>query len=317
MSLARFAVIGNPIAHSLSPEIHLAFAAETSRQLTYEKLLAEVDGFDATVSEFFDDQGAGLNVTAPFKGDAFNFVTERDSVAEAAGAVNTIAASNDGFIGYNTDGIGLVNDLKRLEWPISGSKVLVIGAGGAAQGIILPLLQNEAEITVANRTLTKAEALRVAFPKISVNSFNELTDGWDVVINATAAGWHQQGLAIQDRVFQHAHCYDLGYQRDGQTPFILKVEKSAASCSDGLGMLVEQAAAAFEIWHGIKPSTAPVLNGLRNPKRQFIAGAVCPRCGEQDTIYVERDLQGIVMLRVCKACGFSEDSEGNESLRLD
>ena len=312
----KFAVIGNPIAHSLSPEIHLAFAAEFGLEITYERILATPDGFHDTAKDFFTSNGVGLNVTAPFKQVAYKFVDKRDPQSDASGAVNTIHAVDDRHLGYNTDGIGLVADLSRLGWTLPGAKVLVIGAGGAAQGIVLPLLDQGVELSVANRTKSRADALKEQFPKVQVVGLEELSPGWDVVINATAAGWQQQQLPIPGTVFNDARCYDLGYQRDGRTPFIQQVDTQAAETSDGLGMLVEQAAEAFHIWHDVKPQTKPVLEGLRNPKRQFIAGAVCPRCKRQDTLYIESDLQGNATLRACHACGYSEDIEGNVSINL-
>ena len=312
----KFAVIGNPIAHSLSPEIHRAFAAEVGLEISYDRILAASDGFRMTVQDFFATDGIGLNITAPFKQDAYVFVDEKDPAAVASGAVNTIHAVGDAYLGYNTDGIGLVADLSRLGWSLQGAKILVIGAGGAAQGIVLPLLEQGVELSVANRTRSRADALQDQFPKIDVLNIEELEQGWDVVINATAAGWHQQQLPVPSATFEDARCYDLGYQRDGRTPFIQQVESRAAETSDGLGMLVEQAAQAFHIWHNVRPQTNPVLEGLRNPKRQFIAGAVCPRCKRQDTLYIESDLLGNATLRACHACGYSEDIEGNVSINL-
>ena len=312
----QFAVIGNPIEHSLSPEIHLAFAMQVGLELTYDRILAPPDDFQTMARNFFSGSGTGLNVTAPFKHDAYEFVDEKDQASIAASAVNTIHAVGDVFLGYNTDGIGLVADLSRLRWPLKQAKILVIGAGGAAQGIVLPLLEHGAEIALANRTRSRAEALKKQFPKINVVDLEELKQGWDIVINATAAGWQQEQLPVPSAMFEDARCSDLGYQRDGRTPFIQQVEAYAAETSDGLGMLVEQAAEAFRIWHDVKPQTNPVLHGLRNPKRQFIAGAVCPRCNQQDTIYVERDLIGNVTLRACSACNYVEDVDGNVSVDL-
>ena len=284
--------------------------------LSYDKILATADQFDSTVRTFFVNDGSGLNVTAPFKRDAFEFVNELDPAAKAAGAVNTIRGIRDLTIGYNTDGIGLINDLKRLDWLLAARKVLVVGAGGAAQGIVGPLLESGANLTVANRTVSRAGELKANFAAISVAAFDELEGGWDLVINATTAGWLREGLQLPDVVFQNAHCYDLGYQRNGLTPFIQQVGTCALAVADGLGMLVAQAAEAFRIWHGIKPHTGPVLEALRRPKRQFIAGAVCPRCQKRDTIYVERDLRGLAVLRACHACDFSEDVAGNVSVNL-
>lgn len=310
----HFAVIGNPIAHSLSPEIHLAFAKEVGLEINYDRILSATDDFQTTAQNFFRANGIGLNVTAPFKQDAFKFVNERDSLSKASEAVNTIHAVDGVFHGYNTDGIGLVADLIRLSWPLKDAKILVIGAGGAAQGVVLPLLEQGAELSVANRTRSRADALKEQFPKIGVLGLEELSEGWDVVINATAAGWQQQQLPVPSEIFEAARCYDLGYQRDGRTPFIQQVEPYASASSDGLGMLVEQAAEAFRVWHGVKPQTNSVLDGLRNPKRQFIAGAACPRCGSHDTIYIERDLLGNATRRACHACNYSEDIDGNVSI---
>ncbi len=310
----RFAVVGNPIGHSLSPEIHLAFAATFHKRITYEKILVEIGQFPSDAKAFFADQGMGLNVTAPFKGDAYDFVDEHDRAAEAAGAVNTIHTYGDIYLGYNTDGLGLVNDLNRLEWSLRDAKVLILGAGGAVQGIVLPLLNADAKLTLANRTQSRAEVLRVQFPQLQVVNLSALQAGWDIVINATATGW--QRLPVQDAVFKDARCYDLNYQQNGQTPFIQQVQPFACAVSDGLGMLVEQAAEAFRIWHGVRPQTMPVLKSLRKPKRQFIAGAVCPRCRRQDSIYVQRDLQGNAIVRACHVCTFREDINGNVAVNL-
>ncbi|MYD42422.1 MAG: shikimate dehydrogenase [Gammaproteobacteria bacterium] len=315
MSAAKFAVIGNPIAHSLSPAIHQAFAAETGIELSYEKIYAETDQFEKIARSFFKS-GVGMNVTAPFKQDAYKFVGQRDAASQAAHAVNTIHSQGGEFVGYNTDGVGLVRDLHRLQWPVQNAAILILGAGGAAQGIALPLLEAGASVTVTNRTHARAVALRRQFPSIGLARIDQLQAGWDIVINATAAGWQQQRLPIADHVFGNANCYDLGYQRGGKTSFVQQVERVATAAEDGLGMLVEQAAEAFQIWHGTLPQTWPVLNGLRHPKRQFIAGAECPRCHKLDTIYVERDLLGNPLLRSCKSCSFQEDIDGNMSINL-
>ena len=314
--ITRYAVIGNPIAHSLSPEIHLAFAAEVGLEISYDRILAVSDGFRVTVQDFFATDGIGLNITAPFKQDAYEFVDEKDPAAVASGAVNTIHAVDDLYLGYNTDGIGLVADLSRLGWTLQGAKTLVLGAGGAAQGIVQPLLEQGVELSVSNRTRSRADVLKEQFSKIDVLDLEELEPGWDVVINATPAGWQQQQLPIPVTVFKDSRCYDLGYQRDGRTPFIQQVETQAAEMSDGLGMLVEQAAEAFRIWHDVKPQTKPVLEGLRAPKRRYIAGATCPQCASQDTLYVEHDLLGNLTRRACHACGYSEDIEGNVAIHL-
>ena len=314
--MGKFAVVGNPIEHSLSPEIHLAFGRQTGITLSYEKRLAESDAFSENATEFFKNGGSGLNVTAPFKGDAFNFCSSCDTAATASGAVNTIHATGDGYRGFNTDGIGLINDLKRLQWLDQAERILVLGAGGAAQGILPPLLETGKSITLANRTEARAEALRSRFQSVEACGFDALTGGWDLVINATAAGWDHKKLPLSRRVFKDAYCYDLGYQADGQTMFVTQVESEAAIASDGLGMLVEQAAMAFHIWHSVSPETMPVLEGLRKRKQRFIAGAVCPRCGSSDTIYVELNLLNIPVRRRCTNCSFSDDPDGKVAVKI-
>ena len=316
MTQSKFAVIGNPIAHSLSPEIHLAFAHQSNIELRYDKLRADDGGFLDAARQFFADGGVGMNVTAPFKGDAFAFVDERDAASQISNSVNTIHAQGEVYLGYNTDGIGLIEDLDRLGWHLEDAKLLMLGAGGAASGILDPLLARGARITVANRTQSKAKDLQSRWPALETANFGELASGWDLIINATAASWQAAKLPLPMEVFDDANCYDLAYQRDGHTPFLAQISNQASACSDGLGMLVEQAAAAFEIWHGVKPDTAPVLQRLRHPKRQFIAGAVCPRCSAIDKIMVEFNLQDQVTQKSCVACGYVEKSDGSVSISV-
>jgi len=264
----RYAVVGNPVAHSRSPEIHAAFARQTGQHLVYDKLLAPLDDFVGTVDRFFDAGGCGLNVTLPFKEEAFAWVGEHDEFAGAAGAVNTIARAARGFRGYNTDGVGLVRDLEvNLANPLAGRRILVLGAGGAVRGVLGPLLgRAPAEIVVSNRTEGRAAALvdRFEDPRLRAAVWERLGDGFDVVINGTSAGTTRRSLAITPEVVRAAFVYDMAYG-DAATSFLQWARASgAARTSDGLGMLVEQAAEAFRLWRGVRPDSVAVLTALRS-----------------------------------------------------
>ena len=262
---ARFAVIGNPVAHSLSPRIHAAFAAAEGQDIRYDALSAPVGGFAASAREFFADGGSGLNVTVPFKEDAWRWVDRHDDAAARCGAVNTILMDGDATRGCNTDGAGLVRDMRvNLGWRLVGARTLVIGAGGAARGIIAPLRQAGVDsLTVANRTTAKADALAARFD-VAAAGLEEIGDGWDVVVNATSAGLHGAGPLVAPAAVAGARCYDLLYSVQGQTPFCRWAAKHGArETRDGLGMLVEQAALAFALWRGVRPRTRPVLDALR------------------------------------------------------
>ena len=281
----RYAVIGNPVAHSLSPEIHHAFAKQTGERLRYEKLPAPADGFRETAESFFDAGGRGLNVTLPFKGDAFDWVQEAHGAAGESRAVNTIAIEDGGMAGYNTDGQGLIEDLLALGVGLEGRSLLVIGAGGAVRGVVPALLEaGAARVVIANRTVAKARALAARYPA-SVEGADldrlrhigadlqdgvagrqgALDTGFDVVINGTSAGLEGQGALIDERIARNAVCYDMLYARDGRTPFCQWAARAGASAvADGLGMLVEQAGAAFAIWRGVRPDTRKVLAELRH-----------------------------------------------------
>jgi shikimate dehydrogenase len=261
----RYAVIGNPIAHSKSPQIHALFAAQCGQDMSYEALLAPLDGFVATVCGFVAAGGRGANVTVPFKEEAFLLSTRLSPRAQAAGAVNTLSFSGADILGDNTDGAGLVRDLKaNLGATISGKRVLLLGAGGAARGVILPLLdERPARLLIANRTTDKALALAAAFPGCEGCGLDDLTgEEFDLVINATSAGL---ASGVPPRLtFCYAPgalAYDMVYGRD--TAFLRHAVAAGATTADGLGMLVEQAAEAFHIWRGRRPDTAPVLAGLR------------------------------------------------------
>ena len=262
----RYAVIGNPVAHSLSPEIHRAFAEQTGQRLSYEKLTAPAGGFREAADSFFATGGLGLNVTLPFKGNAFEWVHEARGAAARAKAVNTIALEDDRTAGFNTDGEGLVGDLRALGVNVAGRSLLLIGAGGAVQGVLPALVDAGAgRIVVANRTVSRARALAARYPaNVESAALDGLAPGFDVVINGTSAGLKGQGALIDERIARDAVCYDMLYARDGSTPFCGWADRAGASAvADGLGMLVEQAGTAFAIWRGVRPDTRKVLEELR------------------------------------------------------
>lgn len=265
---ARYAVVGNPVAHSKSPYIHAAFAEQTGQKLTYEKIEAPLDGFEHTVTEFLVMGGAGCNVTVPFKEAAFNLANELSERAELAGAVNTLWLDDDGLMGDNTDGAGLVRDLLR-HTALKGKRVLLLGAGGAARGVIAPLLDESiAGLTIANRRVDKAQALRRHFSdfgKVEAVGFADLAgEQFDMVVNATAASLAGERLPLPDTLWTaDTLAYDMMYAKGG-TPFMAQAtEHGVRLALDGLGMLVEQAAEAFWLWRDIRPDTQPVLAALR------------------------------------------------------
>lgn len=265
----RYAVIGNPVAHSRSPQIHAAFASQTGQELVYTTLFAPRDGFAAAVAEFRASGGRGLNVTVPFKQEAFALADESSERARSAGAVNTLTFRDARMLGDNTDGIGLVRDLMgNLGVTIKGGRVLLIGAGGAARGVIRPLLgERPARLTIVNRTAAKAVELAqsLSIPDVVEGfGFEELSGRrYDVVVNATSTGLSGAALALSDDLFSAgALAYDMMYGR-GLTPFLRQAAAAGARTADGLGMLVEQAAESFFIWRGVRPDTRPVLEALR------------------------------------------------------
>jgi shikimate dehydrogenase len=264
----RYAVIGNPIAHSKSPDIHARFAEQTHQQLTYERLLAPLDGFVETVSSFVREGGKGLNITVPFKLEAHALATTLTPRAQAAGAVNTLQFKDGAILGDNTDGVGLVQDIiKNAGIGIAGKSVLLLGAGGAARGVLLPLLeQGPRRLVLANRTLSKAEELAAQFAaqgRIGVAAFSDLDEVFDIVINATAASLSDDLPPISPQVFAaHALAYDMMYGKE-PTVFMQFAAAHGALPRDGLGMLVEQAAESFFLWRGVRPDTAPVFFALR------------------------------------------------------
>ena len=263
----RFAVVGNPVSHSLSPRIHRLFAEQTGSDLEYEALLAPLDGFVRALQAFFGTGGTGVNVTLPFKEAAFDWVTSCDEYAGSAGAVNTIVASAEGFGGYNTDGIGLVRDLTmNLGCDLKAKRILVLGAGGAVRGIIGPLLgASPSCVVVANRTTVRAQALMDRFedPRLSASNPDALDRAFDIVINGTSAGLTGSLPKLPTAAIEGSLVYDMVYG-DNSVPFCSWArEQGAGRAVDGLGMLVEQAAEAFELFHGVRPDSAAVLRGLR------------------------------------------------------
>ena len=269
----RYAVIGNPVEHSLSPLIHAEFARATGQAIAYGRLPAALDGFEAAALGFRDAGGKGLNVTLPFKHEAWRLADTRVGYAQAAGAVNTLKFEESRIVGHNTDGVGLVRDLvENLGCPIRGRRVLLAGAGGASYGVMEPLLRERpAMLVVANRTPGKAiglvshfEGLRGLAPHGVAARPYEALDGaaFDIVINATSAGLADAMPALARGVFAPgALAYDMVYGR--RTPFMRFAADCGARAVDGLGMLVEQAAESFHIWRGVRPETAPVIRALR------------------------------------------------------
>ena len=260
----RYAVIGNPVAHSKSPAIHAEFARATSQDMEYTRIEARLDAFAAAVERFRGSGGKGLNVTLPFKGEAFHLCARVSERARLVQVVNTLRFE-DSF-GDNTDGVGLVRDISaNLGLPLRGKAVLLLGAGGAAQGVVSALLEaGVARLVIANRTVAKAETLVRRFAGASsACSYDALAGhAFDIVVNATSAGLRGEAPPVpEDLLGTTALAYDMVYGRD--TPFLAAARKAGAPACDGLGMLVEQAAESFFLWRGVRPATRPVLEKLR------------------------------------------------------
>jgi shikimate dehydrogenase len=266
----RYAVMGNPIGHSKSPQIHTLFATQTGQDLTYKAILAPLDGFTDAVNSFRNEVGKGLNITVPFKQEAWQIATERSERAERAGAVNTLTIKDDNLIGDNTDGVGLVRDLTiNHQISIKDKRVLLLGAGGASRGVISPLIEQvPINITIANRTVSKAHELVALFGdlgKVHGCGFSELTgENFDIIINATAAGLEGKVPELpKDIINKSTVCYDMMYSNK-PTAFVRYAQQSGAEKTfDGLGMLIEQAAESFYIWRGVQPETSDVIQTLR------------------------------------------------------
>jgi shikimate dehydrogenase len=273
----QFAVIGHPIAHSRSPEIHAAFARQFNIDLQYRRIDALPEAFEQCVRDFFAAGGRGMNVTLPYKEVAFYMCQAHSPRAVNAKAVNTLDFDGQMIVGDNTDGAGLVHDLQRLARQfgrtLRGQRILLIGAGGAARGCVAPLvLADVHSISIAARDATRANTLARSFhpglsetPVLAIDTTN--ASDFDIVINATSAGLSGSAPAMLDQWLENAWlAYDLGYPHGGQdsTPFLEACRgKGVANSADGLGMLVEQAAESFLVWHGRRPDTTPVLQMLR------------------------------------------------------
>ena len=274
--LPRYAVIGNPVAHSRSPQIHAMFSAQTGKPLQYERLLAPVDGFAATVQAFREQGGLGLNVTVPFKEEACQLagahLSER---ARLAGAVNTLWLRDGAWHGCNTDGVGLVSDLLRLGVVLEGARVLLVGAGGAARGVLQPLAAAGcARIHIVNRSAQRAHDLAAGWAAAGAVPGTHVTagalaeagvaGGWNVVVNATASSLQGAAPELPRGLYApDALAYDMMYAAHPTAFMRQATDDGAARTADGLGMLVGQAAESFLIWHGVRPDPSPVLTALR------------------------------------------------------
>ena len=269
----RYAVLGNPVAHSQSPFIHGEFARQTGQVLNYERLLCRVDGFASALRDFADAGAAGCNVTMPFKFEAFALCGRRTARAELAGACNTLRFDPQGWFGDNTDGAGLQRDIERNAGVrLRGARILLIGAGGGAAGALGALIgSGAAEVVVANRRVGRAEALvdrhrmqaDASGTRVIATGLDGCGDGFDVVVNASASSVAGAPVPVAARVLRPgALAYDMMYGGPAE-PFLAWAEAAGVTGRDGLGMLVEQAAEAFEVWRGVAPQTAGVLAVLR------------------------------------------------------
>lgn len=269
--LDAYAVIGNPISHSKSPLIHTAFSQQTNQSMQYVAILAPLDGFQTAVTSFRQQGGKGMNVTVPFKLEAYQLSTRLTERATLAQAVNTLKFENNEILGDNTDGAGLVCDIVfNLGIPIATKRILLMGAGGAARGAILPLLQQKPSIlAITNRTPHKAEALQQQF-----NSYGNIVSGdfmrfsdenFDIIINATSASLHDALPELPANVFAaDALAYDMMYSHESTRFLKFAQQNGARHLADGIGMLVEQAAESFFLWRGIRPQTKPVIALLKS-----------------------------------------------------
>jgi shikimate dehydrogenase len=268
----QYRVIGNPVAHSKSPMIHAQFATQTGQQMEYQTLLAPLDGFAACVQAFIQAGGKGANVTVPFKIEAYALATQLTQRAEMAGAVNTLKFDGGHIFGDNTDGLGLVSDIvHNAGISLKDKRILLLGAGGAARGVLLPILSEQPrELVIANRTAGKAQQLVTLTQtveggkaRVKASDWAQLNGKFDLIINATSASLQGEVPPLSADLFDHTTlAYDMMYGTQ-LTPFLRFAQARRALLRDGLGMLVEQAAGAFEVWRGVRPETTPVLAKLR------------------------------------------------------
>lgn len=267
----HYCVMGNPIAHSKSPVIHQAFARQTGEAIDYQAVLVPKDGFPEAVQRFREQGGKGANVTLPFKEAAWQLATDKSPRAQRAGAVNTLSfAGGDPIHGDNTDGIGLVRDIRdNLYCDLKARNILILGAGGAVRGVIDPLFDEQpARIVIANRSVDKATAIAERFADrgdISAVGYDQLgNETFSIIINGTSLSLQNEVPPLPDAVLEAGgFVYDMMYQAEPTSFMRWGLERSAASAADGLGMLVEQAAESFYLWRGVRPSTAPVIELLR------------------------------------------------------
>jgi len=262
----KYGVVGNPIAHSRSPEIHERFARQTHQRISYERIEAPLDGFEERALALRDAGFRGLNVTVPFKVDAAKLADDLLPRARLAGAVNTLVFDGDTIVGDNTDGIGFVRDVhERLKFDFSECSVLVLGAGGAVRGVVGALLDASPRwIAVANRTHQRAEELAEEFGVEAIHLDEIPAEHFDLIINGTTTGLKHDAPPIDPETFNDCTlAYDLVYAAEA-TPFMELARSGGAKVvSDGLGMLIEQAAESFLLWRGVRPDTAPVYRELR------------------------------------------------------
>ncbi len=253
----KYVIMGNPVSHSMSPAIQNYFAELYDQNLHYDRLLVEYNTFAQKASNFFLEGGSGCNITVPCKIDAYNFADNLSTYAKAAGAVNTLKKLSDGSIfGDNTDGRGLIADFDRIGYNLYGKRILIIGAGGAARGIILPLLERQPKsISVVNRNELKAFDLAKMHPEIKVVLYSSLKPDYDLIINATSSSLQGVLPPVSSEVLSASQCiYDLMYSPKGKTRFVEEGKRlGVLNCFDGFGMLLGQAALSFELWRGVKP----------------------------------------------------------------
>ena len=269
--MQHYAVWGNPIAQSKSPQIQQAFASQFGLSLDYQAKLGDLALFEQQLEHFFAQDGVGCNVTAPFKLRAFQFAQQHSERCLLAEACNTLKKMPDGTIyADNTDGAGLVSDLQRLGWLKAGQRLLILGAGGATKGVLLPLLQAQQNIVIANRSLDKAEQLAARFAQYGEVQAVALADiplqPYDLVINATSLGLQGKVADIAPALLQQAGAaYDMQYAAQQNTPFLaLCKQLGVRRRADGLGMLIEQAAHSFQLWHELMPATQDLLDSMRS-----------------------------------------------------
>ncbi len=267
----HYAVIGNPVDHSLSPVVHAAFARQTGQDLSYIKRFSPLTGFAATLRQFQAEGGCGVNVTVPFKEEAWRMADKRTARAELAQAANTLTFTATGILADNTDGAGLITDLQQnRKFQLEGQRILVLGAGGAARGVLSALLaERPNRLVIANRTVSRAHTLQERFAphgNVSACDYAALqNEQFDCVINATSTGLSGESIALPDNLFAaEGLAYDMAYGKDS-TPFLQFAQShGAAHRADGLGMLVEQAAEAFYLWRKVRPQTQTVIARLRS-----------------------------------------------------